>query len=531
MKKIILSLAIISMAVFVLITLRNEEQETFMKLEIVTREQYKNLIEDIEEIELEAKLRFGQNIAPYDSIREEWIFYQESPNFGIGIEDNYRLAWIRNDIFENKEESISNNQAFTLLVYNDLGYSLEKIKITTLPIITIDIPRVPTDKYLKDGEDTEKWIESGTINFYGFAVGSEENRTQSYHVNLNVRGVTTLAFDKKSYKINIRDEENSPLNVDLSKARNDNDWILNAVYSDRSKMREKYITDLWQSMLETQEDPQITGFEMNYVEVVMNNEYQGIYTLTEPIDAKQLNINRETEFIMKCNSWFSDGTAVIKELLKTEADKTVGPHIEMVYSPENMEGNPWEVLGTYFQDFTRDNVTLEIASNVTDIENLIDFFIIKEYGALLDSDPKNIFFVGTKDKDNNYIIHKELWDLNYSLGDTYVHDLNLLYTEPFEPEEFIRITEEVGKLLKGDDGEVVKEMIQQRWSFLRDTILSSEEIILDMDALFSELDCSGVLKRENDRWKQDIDFTYERNRVKEFALKRVEILDDIIEDL
>lgn len=74
--------------------------------------------------------------------------------------------------------------------------------------------------------------------------------------------------------------------------RNDDDWILNSLYADNTRLRDKLCMDLWQET-GAYDNPYGKNFGMQgeYVEVLINDSYTGLYLLTHPIDRKQLGLS------------------------------------------------------------------------------------------------------------------------------------------------------------------------------------------------------------------------------------------------
>lgn len=72
-------------------------------------------------------------------------------------------------------------------------------------------------------------------------------------------------------------------------------WNLTALYADDLKIRDKVSIDLWQQLM-AEEDAYGTeaafGTNMEYVEVLRDGDYLGLYGLLEPIDARQLGISQ-----------------------------------------------------------------------------------------------------------------------------------------------------------------------------------------------------------------------------------------------
>ena len=55
----------------------------------------------------------------------------------------------------------------------------------------------------------------------------------------HVRGAISVTFPKKSYKVSLRTQDGEKVKENLLGLRKDDDWILNAMYTDSSYLREK----------------------------------------------------------------------------------------------------------------------------------------------------------------------------------------------------------------------------------------------------------------------------------------------------
>ena len=73
--------------------------------------------------------------------------------------------------------------------------------------------------------------------------------------------------------------------------RNDGDWILNGMYAESTKIREKLSAEVWRNIRADQNDPGLSpGYSVEYVEVFIGNRYWGVYGLSERIDEEQLGL-------------------------------------------------------------------------------------------------------------------------------------------------------------------------------------------------------------------------------------------------
>ena len=97
--------------------------------------------------------------------------------------------------------------------------------------------------------------------------------------------------------------------------REDNNWILDAGQVDLFRLRNRIATEIWNEFASkpyyTSKEPKAkSGVAGKVVEVILNNEYRGIYSLTETMDRKELKLKKyddiNQEFhgqLWKVSSW------------------------------------------------------------------------------------------------------------------------------------------------------------------------------------------------------------------------------------
>ena len=107
------------------------------------------------------------------------------------------------------------------------------------------------------------------------------------------RGGTTNAEGKhkRNYKIKLDND------IQLFGFRKDNSWILDAGQADLFRLRNRIATEIWNDIAHkpyyaNEEHDVLTGVRGQVVEVYLNDEYRGIYCLTECMDRKQLKIKK-----------------------------------------------------------------------------------------------------------------------------------------------------------------------------------------------------------------------------------------------
>jgi len=104
---------------------------------------------------------------------------------------------------------------------------------------------------------------------------------------IHLRGSSSKNFEKKSYSFETKDALGNDLIGPLLGMPSEIDWVLSALYVDKTLLRNPLALDLSRAM---------GNYSSRYknVEVFLNNEYQGVYALTEKPkrDSNRVNIKK-----------------------------------------------------------------------------------------------------------------------------------------------------------------------------------------------------------------------------------------------
>lgn len=120
----------------------------------------------------------------------------------------------------------------------------------------------------------------------------------SGNIGIETRGNSTQLFEKKTYTIELWDEKLEDQEKSLLGMAEEEDWILHAMVIDKTQFRIPLSFDIFREM---------GHYASNYhfVELIINNEYRGLYILTEKIKRDNNRVN-----IAKLNIDDSDGLAL-----------------------------------------------------------------------------------------------------------------------------------------------------------------------------------------------------------------------------
>ncbi|MDD4822705.1 MAG: CotH kinase family protein [Bacteroidales bacterium] len=136
---------------------------------------------------------------------------------------------------------------------------------------------------------------------------SSSTQLDTLDANIRYRGASTLKNPKKSFAIKLVHPVTSNETVqyeNLDKSflgmREDNSWILDAMVIDPIRLRNRVSTDLWNDFSVkpyyfAKEPKAINGTRGKFVELYINDTYNGLYCLTETVNRKQLKLKKFKE--------------------------------------------------------------------------------------------------------------------------------------------------------------------------------------------------------------------------------------------
>ena len=116
----------------------------------------------------------------------------------------------------------------------------------------------------------------------------EGDATHPHPGRVQRRGGFSISFPKHSYEIDL-DED-----VPLGGLPADDDWILNANYIDKTFMRHVLAYDLFREM-----HPDNRAAHYRFVNLYLNDEYNGLYVLMEKLDKSSLRVKLARSGILR----------------------------------------------------------------------------------------------------------------------------------------------------------------------------------------------------------------------------------------
>ena len=242
-----------------------------------------------------------------------------------------------------------------------------------------------------------------------------EKAPESEIMNLTIRGRGNTSWDmpKKSYKIEFINKQSM---LGMPK---DRDWALIANYADKTLMK-NYLMYHLSAKLGAYYAPRC-----EFVEFYLNNEYLGVYLLTETIKIAKKRINLpegDNSFIVEVDSKSRSYEQIVhSHIIKNDS---LGKVFRIHY-PKNASQQVLDSIENHIQDFEK---ILKGASDSSylskwiDINEYIKHYWIQEFSKNPDACFRtSVFFSWKKDEP---IKMGPVWDFDLSLGNYNIDNVN-----------------------------------------------------------------------------------------------------------
>lgn len=473
-KKVKIYIVVFSACILFLITLGGLyfEQNSCMGISIIPENRLdsyrENLNIDVSEITFN-----GERVAA--DVISNTIYISQSPDVvhqGLELQGkiatnnpSQKLYLLDNAQLQDLSKTVKDSEYLTLVVVENKSYCKINVVITTLPVMSIS------------GKDNGETTEMGYFIFVGdmtLFAGEDPSvgkmSVETYPVKWHIRGGKSIQSAKKALKLTLKKKNNENLNVDILGMGSDDDWILNSMSIDDTKLREKTALDVWNNYIKKESDYPMSVAE--YVEVVVNGEYQGLFLVERRIDAKYLQLDKKKDILFKGRYVYTP--------------YSLYDGYEIIYSPYDLETTYltlWDYLYT------------------VDIDNYVNTNIYLEYLSALDNTGyKNMFYVLRHEDDGTYKMHFVLWDTDMSMGLISNTGSTHKYDYDTSMEQRCRRMLYYNIMLEYPD---LDEKMAERWFELSGTVFgpdgkweqtleTNKQYILDSGALIRDNECWGL---------------------------------------
>ncbi len=251
-------------------------------------------------------------------------------------------------------------------------------------------------------------------------------------IGVELRGSSSLDLSpKKPLGFETRNADGTNLNVSLLGLPEENDWVLIAPYSDKSLMRDVLIHNLARQIMPY-------SSRTRFCEVIINQEYQGVYVLMEKIkrDKNRVDLKSISTTVTKGDSL--TGGYVLK-IDKTTGSTPQGGYTSIYsnrpgptpnytyYQYEHPEANVLnsdqkKYIATLVQNFEASFLSTDFTHltngyrKYADEKSMIDFLLLNEIANNVDGYRLSTYMHKDIDSNSPKIKFGPVWDFNLGFG-------------------------------------------------------------------------------------------------------------------
>ncbi len=388
---------------------------------------------------------------------------------------------------------------FLFIQFSTFAQSLTQTFLPILQINTqgasiVDEPKIPVKITLYDRGSGLNQLSDPPI--YRFWAGIEFRGSSSQGDWYFLPGLV-----KKPYGFEIWTDSVAmkATNIPLVQLPAESDWVLNASYNDRTFLRDVLAQQLAGQM-------GLQHSNTRYVEVILNDAYQGVYVLMEKIkqggnrlDIADLTPTDNTGdeltggYLVKVdktsgatsrswNSSYVSGKGTNKTLYQIEYPKT-----------ENITSQQFTYIKNYVNTFEKslqEENPLKATTtyrSMMDMPSFVNYFLLNELTRNVDGYRLSTYFYKEKDSKGGKLTMGPAWDYNLAFG-------NADYYDGYLPQGWVYNKLEMstqgisdsfqtpfwwGKLMRDS---VFVNSVKRRWNTLRKTTLNPQRIFKFMDS-------------------------------------------------
>ncbi len=300
------------------------------------------------------------------------------------------------------------------------------------------------------------------------------------NIGIELRGHSSLAFPKRQFGVETRDEFDDGLDVALLGLPEEEDWVFYAPYSDKTLLRNWFVYGL---------AGELGGYapRTRFVEVFVNGLYWGVYVFTEKIkrDKNRIDIqklksddNAEPDvtggYLLEMTDIKTPGDTFVRtnrallEVKEPKSSKVTAAQLDWI----NAYMQAFEDA-LYGPDFEDENIGWRAFA---DEDSFIDYMLIQELVRNLDGFRRSTFL----QKDRGGLLRAgPVWDFNLAMGNLPNDD------EDFPTEGFLLRRGSTWAVRMLSDRAFAERLIA-RWRELRQGVFATDRMLARID--------SGVLR-------------------------------------
>ncbi len=325
----------------------------------------------------------------------------------------------------------------------------------------------------------------------------QSNVSFSGPIGIELHGNSTQGFPKKSFRVETRDSLGHDLEVPLLGLPATSDFVLGANFSDKTLMRNALTYDFSRRLGHY-------ASRTRFCEVIVDNTYQGVYTLTEKIKRGKKRVN-----IPKLSDADTTGLGLTGGyIVKIDWNSSPGwfspfsqPNSPNIFTYFQHEYPKWDEMLPVQSDYIRRYVdSFEVSLAGPDFQDpdagwrhfgeetsFLDYLFINELSKNVDAYRLSTYFYKNRDDEGGKINMGPLWDYDLAwhnadycdnwLASGWAFDINFVCQDAGVPFWWQRLMQDT----------LFTQNLACRWQFLRAGTLRTDSIFGAIDSMATVL--------------------------------------------
>lgn len=365
------------------------------------------------------------------------------------------------------------------------------------------------------------WHQDGSRNYMS-DVNNPAYLNYDGRIGIERRGSSSQMPQKKPYGLEtLMDDDVTNNNVSILGMPKENDWILNSLAFDQTGMRDVISYEMSENL------GQYTPRRV-YCEVIINDDYKGLYVFMEKIkaDDERVNIDKDGGHIVQTDR--SEGGYYEWEMESNNGGWWADPavFIHVYPKPENITAAQHNYIKSVFLGLAdkagNHNTNIENGiPSIIDVSTFVDFMMLAEFSSNVDVYQLSTYF----HKDNGGKLRAgPIWDYNLAYG----HD-EFGSRSRYDVWQFFNNDNTGPKFWKDlFDTDEFRCYLAKRWFEI-----TAEGMPLNYNVVCERMDeidawISEAIARDNQRWHQMQQHASEVNAMKSWIQQRINWLNNNI---
>lgn len=420
-------------------------------------------------------------------------------------------------------------------IANPIISKKEFLKLTNndinIPIVEINTENAVAPKSKTEYVNASFKISNCENEEFNFSIDMKKSLDEEGSVGLRLRGNTTMRRKKKPYRIKF-DEKQSLFGLKSNKS-----WVLLADYLDQSHMRNYTAFSLasYFDNLDFTPTP-------HHVALILNGNFQGLYTLCEQIDEKKGRASVEEDFDLSVDKEFPflvemDANAHLEGITGVDNFNVIDfPPVEIKYPEADERGllNEEDVVFNYINEYINSSFTAlrtnELVSvsfrpdqlsfeDLVDIDSAVDYYLVNEIMHNNDSTSKSIYLHKEKEGKMKF---GPVWDFDFSMAGEWNLPYSKSYIEASNNLYIAKYSSIFNKLIRNEE---FYNKVSQRFNELKHNILNIVDDLYNYKNIIDDIAVIDTKLWHGTNGEFEFDMQYDYLRL--FLIERYKFLDKV----